>query len=148
MTNVHSARRRVNPGFWNITANDGTTLDATNSVTGEVFQGTPQAFATMLRSEVSETTPVKVYPVIKILGNENITAGVAHVESTAIDAETVRIVTQEDIYIEVGENPVATTDSPIMLANSLEYFQINRGDKVSVLQVNISGKVSVAPVQM
>jgi hypothetical protein len=148
MTNVHSARRRINPGFWNVTANDGTTLDAVNTVTGEVFQGTPQTFAAILNSEVSETTPVKVYPVIKLLGNENITAGISHIESAEVASDTVRVVTQEDIYIEVGENPVATTDSPIMLANSLEYFQINRGDKVSVLQVNISGKVSVAPVQM
>jgi len=143
-----SLRKRINPGNWNITANDGTTLVAVNVVTGEAFSGTPQAFAALLRTPVSETDPVKVYPIVKILGNENLTAGIAHVESLAIDAETVRIVTQEDIFVEIGENPVATVDSTIMLANSLEYFQITRGDKVSVLQVNVGGIVSVAPVQM
>lgn len=48
-------------------------------------------------------------------------------------SQSVRIATTANIRIAIGPSPTATSSSPLVIANSVEYFGINNGEKVAVI---------------
>ena len=58
----------------------------------------------------------------------------ASTQSTAFDAATrlVRIIADADVFCLFGANPTATATNAIKIpANTVEYFEVNPGDKVA-----------------
>jgi hypothetical protein len=54
-------------------------------------------------------------------------------QSTAFGANTnlIRVIADADVYLEFGLSPAATANSVRVLANTVEYFGVNPGDKVA-----------------
>ena len=57
---------------------------------------------------------------------------------------TVRLRTTSACYIEFGADPTATSSSATLDANAPEYFKMNTGDKIGVLQVSAAGTFEYA----
>lgn len=57
-----------------------------------------------------------------------------------------RIVATEDIYIEIGQNPTATTDSMMITKGVPTMIIVSKDERVSVLQVSTPGIVSIAEI--
>ncbi len=74
--------------------------------------------------------------------------GTAGVITNAMSAgvHKCRVVCTTAAYIKIGVSPTATTSDPYMPADSVEYFTINEGEKVSAVQVSSNGTLSVAEV--
>ncbi len=73
----------------------------------------------------------------------SINVGASHEESGAINAELVRLVATAACHVEFGTDPVATTGSLYLPANSVERFRLAPGDKVSVLQAASGGTLYI-----
>ena len=69
------------------------------------------------------------------------TAGV----SDAVGAQTrlVRVVVTTDAFIAIGKTASATTSDAFLPANTVEYFIINAGEKVSAVQVSAGGTLYI-----
>lgn len=56
----------------------------------------------------------------------------------------VRVSSTEAIYVEIGDDPTATTGSLMVPSGGTEFFAVEPGvSKIAVLQVSISGIASV-----
>lgn len=55
----------------------------------------------------------------------------------------VRLLSDTDCYIAIGQTPTATTSSMKLKANVPEYFRIAPERKIAVLQVSASGTLNV-----
>lgn len=55
----------------------------------------------------------------------------------------VRVAVNQDTYVEVGASPVATANSPMMPAGSVEFFAVTAGQQVAFLQVSSAGRITV-----
>ena len=71
--------------------------------------------------------------------------GTAGVITNAIGANinVVRIVTTTDAFIAFGSAPTATTADVYIPQNTIEYFTINPGEKVSAVQLSSGGTLYV-----
>ena len=67
--------------------------------------------------------------------------GTAGTIATALEAQTykVRVVVTTAAYIKIGNSPTATTSDVYMVADSVEYFSVTPGMKVSAVQVTTGG---------
>lgn len=147
----NESKARATPSDWTVTSNDGITLVATNRVTKEIFTGTPANFNLLFTGGLPETSiegAAKAYPVATLGANQKLTVGSSSSQSAAIDAYTIRVTTTTDMYMEIGSNPAATTNSAILLAGSTEYFHISKGHKVAVLQLSSAGIATVTAVSI
>jgi hypothetical protein len=77
---------------------------------------------------------------------QNVGVAVAHAESNAFgDATTViRIVSTSACYYLIGKAPVATTSNGSYLpAGIIEFPQVCRGDKISVIRASADGNLNI-----
>jgi hypothetical protein len=73
------------------------------------------------------------------------TAGtVANVITSGV--QKVRVCATSACYIAIGVSPTATTASVYMPANTVEYFTIGPGEKVSAIQLAAAGTLHVTEV--
>lgn len=79
------------------------------------------------------------------LANQELTVGAASVQSAAFNANTtyIRLATTTACRFLVGRNPTALATSAYLPANAVEYFGVNPGDKVAVIQDTAGGKITV-----
>lgn len=77
---------------------------------------------------------------------QKVAIGASHAESSAFGATTkvVRLVSDVNCYVAFGAAPVATSSSLLMIAGVPEFFGVQPGEKVSVLEVSTTGNLSVA----
>lgn len=59
--------------------------------------------------------------------------------SSGLPFTVVRLTCTEDCYVAFGSNPTAAASNMTLPADSVEYFKMNSGDKIAVLQVSASG---------
>lgn len=73
------------------------------------------------------------------------TSGTSAATSSAVATSTrlVRIVATKDVHITFASAPTATTSSPFLPANQVEYFKITGGHKVAAIQNSEAGVVYV-----
>ena len=75
-----------------------------------------------------------VLPIIALGASQDVVSTSASVQSTAIDAKAVRIVSVSgDLRFLTGSNPVALAASPILKDGQEIWVPINPGDKVAIL---------------
>ena len=55
----------------------------------------------------------------------------------------VRVAVNQDTYVAVGDAAVATANSLMMPAGSVEFFAVNEGEVVAFLQVSSAGRITV-----
>lgn len=74
--------------------------------------------------------------------------GTAGTITNAVGSQTrkVRVMATTDAYIVIGSSPTATANDPPLPANSVEYFSINPGEKVSAIQVASGGTLHVTEI--
>lgn len=72
--------------------------------------------------------------------------GVAtHTPVISADAESVvRVFSDNNIYIAIDEDAVASSNDAILPASGVEYFKVPAGARVSVLQADTGGVVRVS----
>lgn len=77
---------------------------------------------------------------------QKVTVGGSSTQSAAFNAVTklVRLLSTVDCYVAFGSNPTATSSSLYMVAGVPEYFAVDPGSKVAVLQVASGGNLSIA----
>ena len=82
-------------------------------------------------------TPVQAFPI----GTTQTVAytGTAGVTTNAIGTSFVRIVCTTDAFVATGTAPTATTAGMYVPAKCPEWFPINPGHKVSVIQATAAG---------
>jgi len=51
----------------------------------------------------------------------------------------IRIVASDTCHLEFGDNPVATLDSMLLPVGVVEYFYLNEGQSIAVIQHDSSG---------
>lgn len=54
----------------------------------------------------------------------------------------VRVATSQDIFLAIGTAPVATTASMLLPGGAIEFFAVDPGQRIAVLQVTTSGIVT------
>lgn len=69
--------------------------------------------------------------------------------SSAFGANTrlVRIVATEDVNIQFASSPTATTSTPFVPKNSVEYFKVTGGEKIAVIQNSTAGTCYVTEME-
>lgn len=73
-----------------------------------------------------------------------VTSGTSQVSNAFTDnVSIIRVATNQDVYCELGNNPTATTGSMLMPAGAIEFFAVDPGQKIAVLQVSTSGRFTV-----
>lgn len=87
---------------------------------------------------------------VQVLGlgdtNHNMTAGGAAQHTPVISDNghaVVRVFAAANVYIKIGVNAVASTSDAIFPASGVEYFKVKKNERVSVLQVDTGGTVTV-----
>lgn len=55
----------------------------------------------------------------------------------------VRVATSQDIFLQVGVSPVATTSSMLLPGGAIEFFAVEPGQSIAVLQITTAGIVTV-----
>lgn len=58
----------------------------------------------------------------------------------------IRVVVTSAAYVKVGNSPTAATSDPYMPADSVEYFTVSAGMKVSAIQVSAGGTLHVTEI--
>jgi len=73
--------------------------------------------------------------------SQRVAVGAASVQSTVLGPQTglVRVCASTDCNIAFGINPVATATSLYLPAGAIEYFGVNPGEKIAVIQVSTGG---------
>lgn len=86
-------------------------------------------------------------PSSRILTNANITMSGSSQATSAFGSQTykVRIATgAQPAYFTIGDGtPTADNTSPLMPANTIDYFTVTPGQKAAVLQAGTAGTFSV-----
>lgn len=59
---------------------------------------------------------------------------------------TIRVVATQPCHIAIGVGAVATTSSPYLPANEVEYFIMSEGERISAIQVSAAGNLHVTEV--
>lgn len=88
------------------------------------------------------------YPVARILGSLSVSIGAASAQSSALSGRTVRLCATVDAHIAIGADPTATGTSTLLPAGTVEYFQIEDGWKVAVVQASGAGALSISTVRI
>jgi hypothetical protein len=76
-------------------------------------------------------------PAIKpATSSQKVSIGAASVQSTNISGQLVRLVSTSDCHLAFGAEPVASADGTCIFlpASVPEYFVLNSGDRVAVIQ--------------
>ncbi len=55
----------------------------------------------------------------------------------------VRVATNQDTFIEFGTTPVATVNSMLLPGGAIEFFAMDPGQTIAILQVSTVGRVTV-----
>tara|TARA_B110000503_G_scaffold142142_1_gene237999 strand:+ start:1096 stop:1395 length:300 start_codon:yes stop_codon:yes gene_type:complete len=76
---------------------------------------------------------------------QGFTSSGASQQSGALQATTniIRIAVNQDTYIAIGTSPVATSNSLMMPAGSVEFLVVDSSYLVAFLQVTTAGRVSI-----
>ena len=73
------------------------------------------------------------------------TAGtVANVFTTGV--QKVRVCASSACYIAIGVSPTATVNSIYLPANTVEYFTVGPGEKISAIQLSAGGDLHVTEI--
>ncbi len=85
------------------------------------------------------------FPAIRLGAVHRITTSGSSQQTPVMDEETTifRINCDEDTYVEVGLNPVASTVSFKLAGGNFEYFQIGAGERIAVLQATVPGECQI-----
>lgn len=77
--------------------------------------------------------------------SQTVAIGATSVQSSSMGSTTglIRLTASSDCYVAFGPNPTATNASLMLPAGMVEYFGINPGDKVAVLQVSAAGFLNI-----
>jgi hypothetical protein len=77
--------------------------------------------------------------------SQAVAIGAISAQSTAIGQTTglVRLCASSDCFVAFGSNPTASSSSLFLPAGMVEYFGINPGDKIAVIQSSASGFLSI-----
>jgi hypothetical protein len=77
--------------------------------------------------------------------SQDVTTGAASAQSTAFGTNTsrVRLCTTVSCRILFGTNPTALAASPLLPANSVEFFEVLPGEKVAAIQEGSAGKLNI-----
>lgn len=77
--------------------------------------------------------------------SQRLQIGATSSQSIPMGATTgiVRLCPTSDCYVAFGANPTASSSSLLLPAGAVEYFGINPGDKIAVLQVSSGGYLSI-----
>jgi len=100
-------------------------------------------------NKTAAATSAAGLPIMELAGSNagQKVAFTTHAESAAIVANMVRVCSDADCFVEFGSAPVAAADTSTYLpAKTPEYFAIESGWKVSVVQVSAGGNLYVTPV--
>lgn len=86
------------------------------------------------------------FPAIYLSTSQNVAIGIASVSSVATASTTtvIRVCSTVDCYISIGSSPTATATSTFLPAKLPEYFGINSGDIVAVIQSTVSGTLNIS----
>jgi len=86
-------------------------------------------------------------PAIKpATASSKISIGAASAPSAAIQSKMVRLVATSDCHVAFGTNPTAVADGTCLFlpAGIPEYFVVNPGDKVAVIQDAAAGSLFIS----
>jgi len=79
--------------------------------------------------------------------SSNLLAGITTAAASAAFASTttaVRVVCEgAPVHFMINANPVATTVEPLIPINTVEYFRVDPGDKLSALRFGAAGAANV-----
>ena len=80
---------------------------------------------------------------------QNVAIGSASAQSTAFaaTAEVIRIVATVACWIQIAADPTATTNTTYLPAGVVEYFHVQGGWKIAVLQASAAGTLNVTEIQ-
>lgn len=87
------------------------------------------------------------FPCLMLGGpNQKIIFGAVSAQSTAFNANTtiVRIFSTKDCYIQYGANPTATTSDMFIAGGIIEYFGVEPGSKIAVIQDLAGGTLHIS----
>lgn len=79
-------------------------------------------------------------------GGQTVTSGASSVQSTAVgnQIEYVQISSNQDVYIEFGVDPTATSSSMFIRGDGEQrIYKIRPGHKIAALQVTASGTIYI-----
>lgn len=93
----------------------------------------------------AEDDESRVIPAVFPGNSQRVAIGASSVQSSAMGETTglVRLTGSSDCYVSFGSNPTATTSSLYLPAGAIEYFGINPGDKIAVLQASTAGYLNI-----
>jgi hypothetical protein len=96
-------------------------------------------------SQEAYTSSPGNFQAIYIGNSQAIAVGGSSVASSSIQeiSTIVRLYTNTDCFVAIGQNPVATASSLFLPAGSTEYFAANSFDKVAVLQAAAAGTLYI-----
>jgi len=85
-----------------------------------------------------------------VVGGHQVVAytGTAGTSTAIASADTVRVVLTTAGFVAIGPSPTATTSDIYMPADHVEYFRINKNDKVSAIQSASGGNLHVTPMSI
>ena len=83
---------------------------------------------------------------LKVVSHEKVSASGTSAQSAAFAASIyfVRIVSDEDCFIEFGSNPTSTTSKIFLPSKDVEYFKVSPGEKVAVILASGTGNLHVS----
>jgi hypothetical protein len=71
---------------------------------------------------------------LAVSGTAATTSTVGDEGGAPADHELVRVYTDSDVRIKIGQNPTAVLTDPFLPAGAVEVFIVEQGDKVSIIQ--------------
>ena len=86
------------------------------------------------------------FPCLMLGGaSQKVTIGAASAQSATFSDSTtiIRIFTTTDCYIKVATNPTATTSDMFIAGGIIEYFGIEKGHKIAVIQDASGGTLHI-----
>jgi hypothetical protein len=75
-----------------------------------------------------------------------VAVGASSTQSAAFTAytKTVRLIANTDCYVAFGSNPTASTSSLFLPAGSIEYFRVQPGSQIAVIQSTLAGTLNLS----
>lgn len=94
--------------------------------------------------------PENTYPIIKLGNPQKISTGATSVQSAAfsgtqaVTPTIVQLFATEDMFIEIGSSPVATTNSHFLAAGFYMHYNIEAGEKVAAIRASANGTLYIS----
>jgi len=99
----------------------------------------------MSKSAFSDSVGNQIYQAIYQGPSQTVAITNANLQSVAFatDCDIIRIACDQDCFLEIGLNPVATTSSMFLPKGSVEYFGADGNFKISVIRKSTNGTLYI-----